>query len=142
MQKLINKNSVINSEEFSSSSKRNKLITCHIKGNIQYNNFILITYIKHKDKVFSVQTMKACRGSRGIAPLILNVNTKWRKPLHRRLGGSQSQSEHSAGEKNPFNLPRIEAQTIQPVRVTISTMLLWVPKFVYLGESLWSQCNT
>jgi hypothetical protein len=81
--------------------------------------------------------MKACRGSRGIAPLILNVNTKWR-----RLGGSQSRSQQTAEEKNPFNLPGIEVQTIQPVRVTISTMLPWVPKFVYVGESLWSQCNT
>ena len=126
---------------FSRSSKRNKIITCHLKGNIQYNNFIPITYIKHKDKVFSVQTMKAYGGSRGIAPLILNVNTKWRKPLHRRLGRSQSRSGHSAGEKNLFTLPGIEAQTIQPVRVTTSNMLPWVPRFVYLGESLWNQCN-
>jgi len=85
--------------------------------------------------------VKAYRGSRGIGPLIHNVNTKWRKPLHRKLGGSQSHSEPSAGEKNPFTLPGIEAQTIQPAHVTMSIMLNWVPKFMYLGESLWGQCN-
>jgi len=127
--------------EYSSCSKRNKIITCHLKGNIHYNNFIPIINIKHKGKTFSVQTMKAYRESRGIGPLIHNVNTKWRKPLHRKLGGSRNLSGPSAGEKNPFTLPGIEAQTIQPAHVTISIMLNWVPKFMYLGESLWSQCN-
>ena len=114
-----------------------------LKRNSQYynNNFIPITHIKHKDKVSSVQTMKAYRGSRGIIPLIHDVDTKWRKTLHRKLGGSQSWSRPSAGEENLFTLPGIEAQTIQPIRVTIPTMLSWVPKFMYLGESLWSQCN-
>jgi hypothetical protein len=113
----------------------------HLKGNIQYNNFIPITHIKHKDKVSSVQTMKACRGSRDKASFILNVNTKWRKPLHSRLGVSQSRSGPSAGKKNLSTLPGIEAHTIQPVQVTVSTMLPWITKFMNFGESLQSQCN-
>jgi len=82
--------------------------------------------------------MKAYWGRRGIGPLIHNVNTKWRKPLHRKLGGSQNRSGPSTGEKNPFTPPGIEAQTIQPAGVTISITLNWVPKFMYSGESLWS----
>ena len=84
-------------------------------------------HVKYKGKGFSVQNMKVYRGSRDIAPLILNVNTKWRKTLNWRLGDSQSWSQPPAGEKNLFTLPGIEAQTIQPMQVTISTMLPWVP---------------
>jgi hypothetical protein len=63
--------------------------------------------------------MKAYRGSRGTAPLILNLGTRWRwvvnftprplyprkehwYPLHKRLSRPQSRSEHSDEEKN-FN---------------------------------------
>jgi hypothetical protein len=40
-----------------------------------------------KDKVFHVQAMKACCGRRGVAPLILNLDTKWRGKFDNEDGG-------------------------------------------------------
>jgi hypothetical protein len=68
--------------------------------------------------------MKMYRGSRGIAPRILNLGPRWRRvvsftprplypqgkspryPLDRRLGGPQSRSGHGGEEKNSQPLPR------------------------------------
>jgi hypothetical protein len=35
-------------------------------------------HLKGKGEVFPVHAMRAYRGSRGIAPLILNLSTRWR----------------------------------------------------------------
>ena len=35
-------------------------------------------YGKYKGNIVSVHCMKACRGSRGIAPLTLNLDIRWR----------------------------------------------------------------
>jgi hypothetical protein len=72
--------------------------------------------------------MKAYRGSRGITPLILNLDTRFRSvvkvtpwPLfsweksNMRLHGSQSQSRHLGEEKNFSPLPGFEPHTVQPV---------------------------
>ena len=76
--------------------------------------------------------MMANRGSRGLAPLILNLGTGVRQvvkitlqPLHlwyniqcalkRRLGGPQSTSERYGEDKNPLPMPRLEPQTFKPV---------------------------
>lgn len=62
-----------------------------------------------KCRVFAVGVMKACRGSKGIAPVILGVGIRWRcvvhitlgplypcgcsnYALHRRLGGPQTKT--------------------------------------------------
>jgi hypothetical protein len=72
------------------------------------------------------------RGSRGIAPLILNFVSRgdgcstpfrvrfsrWRQPqypINRRLVGPQSQSGRCAAEKSLLPLPGLERRTVQPV---------------------------
>ena len=40
---------------------------------------VICSHIKGKCKVILVLTMKAYRGSRGVAPLILNLGTRWCK---------------------------------------------------------------
>jgi hypothetical protein len=73
--------------------------------------------------------MKSYTGSRGIAPLILNLGTEWRYvvnftsgptsekeslyPLN-RLSGFQNWFG-SFGHKNLVNLPGFEPHTVQPV---------------------------
>jgi len=93
--------------------------------------------------------MQAYRWRKGIAPVILNIRTKWRwvvnfmpccftsrktpiYPLNRRLGGPQSWSGCFWEEK--FLLPwlRLEPQTIQPVaqslyRLYSSSYILTMP---------------
>jgi hypothetical protein len=77
--------------------------------------------------------MKGSSGSRGIAPSILGLDTKWRSvvsfttwplypqgnspscPLDRRLGESQSRSWRGGEEKNSQPLPGLELPIIQPV---------------------------
>jgi hypothetical protein len=77
--------------------------------------------------------MNACWESAGIAPRILDFDTRWKwvvsfmprplypqekspwYPLDRRLGGPQSRSEHGGEEKNSQPLPRLEPPIIQPV---------------------------
>jgi hypothetical protein len=70
--------------------------------------------------------VKTYMGSRGIAPLILDLGTRWRwvvcfthrplypqgknhrYPLDRRLGGPQSRSGHDGEQKNSQPRPGIE----------------------------------
>ena len=76
--------------------------------------------------------MKAYGGCRGIAPLILNIGTRWRLvvnfmprplysvkeprcPLNRRLDGPQSQSGCFEEEKSVLSLPGFDPQNVQPV---------------------------
>jgi hypothetical protein len=82
--------------------------------------------------------MKAHRGSRGIAPLILNLGTRERRgvnstprpghftprkkaryPLNRRLSEPQSQFGHYGEEKDILSLPSFEPQTIQPIALLL-----------------------
>jgi hypothetical protein len=73
-------------------------------------------------------TMKEYRGSRCIAPLILNFGIEWkwavnctprplypRYPLNRRLGGAQERSGRIEKEKALLTLSGFEPQTDQPV---------------------------
>jgi hypothetical protein len=70
---------------------------------------------KKSGKFVSVQTIKAYRGRRSIAPFILNLDARWRRvinitprplyphdrtpvPTGRRLGWSQRQSRRFGGE--------------------------------------------
>jgi hypothetical protein len=72
--------------------------------------------------------MKAYEGSRGIAPRILDLGTRWKwvvsftpiyfrgkNPLDRRLGGSHSRSGRGVEKKNSQPLPGLEPPIIQPV---------------------------
>jgi hypothetical protein len=77
--------------------------------------------------------MKAYWGSRGIAPCILDLGTRWRcvisfmpqllyyqgkspwYPMDRRLGKPQNWSGHSGEEKNSQPLLGLEPPIIQPV---------------------------
>jgi hypothetical protein len=85
---------------------------------------------KSKGKLLPVHTMKIYSGCRGIAPLILNLGTRWRwvvnlairplyllekppYPLNRRLAGLQCRSGHSA-EQNSSPIPEFEPLNIQP----------------------------
>jgi len=72
-----------------------------------------------------VHDIKIYRSSRGIAPLILSLGTRWewstsragrlspgenpRYPLDMRLGDLQSQSGYFASEKNMLPLSRLES---------------------------------
>jgi len=38
--------------------------------------------IRKKSKVVLVHTMRACRGTRGAAPLILKLSIKWREVVY------------------------------------------------------------
>jgi hypothetical protein len=85
--------------------------------------------------------MKTYWGSRGIAPHILDLGTKWRSvvsftprplypqrkgplyPLDRRLGGPQSRSGRGGEEKNPKLLPGLESPIIQAVAQRYTTQL-------------------
>ena len=79
--------------------------------------------------------MKAYTGSRGTAPLILNLGTKWRcvvnikfrrvipgkeprYPMKRGLGGPQSWSGRFGEEENLSPLPELEPQIVQPLSYT------------------------
>jgi hypothetical protein len=87
-------------------------------------------------KVVPIHTMKAYRGSRGIAPLILNLYSRWRgvvylhnqatlfppspgkevqDPLNRRQGRAHSWSGQFEEEKRLFSLLGIEPAAIQAV---------------------------
>jgi hypothetical protein len=48
--------------------------TCYYRQYLQ-----LFLWLKKKDSVVPVHTMKEYRGSRGITPLILNLGTRWRE---------------------------------------------------------------
>jgi hypothetical protein len=50
-------------------------------------------------------------------------------PLHRRLGGPQSQSGRGGDEKNSQPLPGIEIPIIQPVAQRYTTELSWLIPF-------------
>ena len=71
----------------------------------------------YEGKFFPVHTMKAYMGNRGIAPLILNYGTSWRKgpryPMNGRLGGPQSRSGNFRGEKSLLILTEFEPQAVQ-----------------------------
>jgi hypothetical protein len=77
--------------------------------------------------------MKSYWGSRGIAPRILELGTRWRRvvsfkprqlypqrkstwyPLDRRLGEPQSRSGRGGEEKNSLPLPGPEPPIVQPL---------------------------
>jgi hypothetical protein len=75
-----------------------------------------------------VHVIKAYRGSRGVAPFILNLTTRRRLVgtsrftpgsdprygLSRRLGVTQSLSGQFEGQKNPLSLPGFEPRTVLP----------------------------
>ena len=101
-------------------------VTCYIMQ-IRIPVYHYIEYYNRTDiKVkelgfFTVYSMKACRRSRGVAPHILNVGTRWKRvitftsrplcprcPLNRRLGGLQTRSERFGGEKNLLSLHGFE----------------------------------
>jgi hypothetical protein len=42
-----------------------------------------------KNTVFSAHIMEACRGSRGIYPLVLNLGIRWRKTFRERNPGTK-----------------------------------------------------
>jgi hypothetical protein len=81
-------------------------------------------------------------GIGGIAPLILDLGTRWRwvvsltprplypqrespwYPLDRRLGGPQSLSGRGGGEKNSQPLPGLDPPIIQPVAQRYTTELM------------------
>jgi hypothetical protein len=83
-------------------------------------------------------TMKTYWGSEGIAPSILNLNTRWRwvvsftprplylrgkstrYPLVRRLGGSQSRSGRGGEEEKSNNCPCRELNPNRPTRSLVS----------------------
>jgi hypothetical protein len=78
--------------------------------------------------VVPIHAMKAHRGSGGIAPLILDLGTKWRsavnltpRPLYsryslnRRLCGSHSRCGRFHGRANLLYLPEFEPWTLQPI---------------------------
>jgi hypothetical protein len=96
--------------------------------------------------------MKAYWGSGGIAPLIIDLGTRWRwvvsftprplypqgenpwYPLDRRLGGPQSRSGHSGGgEKNPCHC--WESNSCRPARRRV-TELTELPRFPIIVTSL------
>jgi hypothetical protein len=80
-----------------------------------------------REKIFIQQGPKVQRGSRGVAPLLLNLGAmrggwsairlgrftpgKTRYPLYRRLGWSQGRS----GRRRKFSPHRIRSRTVQPV---------------------------
>jgi hypothetical protein len=96
---------------------------CYIKYSIN-------TSSKSRDegKVVHVHTMNAYRRSRGIAPLILNFDTRWRwstsrpdrftprmelqYPLNRRLGGPHGRSGRFWRRENLLSLPEFEVQPV------------------------------
>ena len=104
--------------------------------------FLLYT-VSQKCIVGPVHSMNVYRGSRGIAPLILSHDTRWRcvviftpqplclqgggnswYPLHRRLGQHQRQSGHFGEVRNLLPLPGIEP-CIAHINVEHKT---WKPK--------------
>jgi hypothetical protein len=87
--------------------------------------------------------MKAYWGSRGIAPRILDLGTRWKRvvgtprllypqgksPWHslvRRMSGSQSRSGRCGEEKNSQPLLGLEPPIIQPVALRCSTDISWL----------------
>jgi hypothetical protein len=85
-----------------------------------------------KGKLVQVHALKACSGSRGVAPLILNIGTRWNcvvsvtpRPLHakgkapvqlnKKLGGPQGRSVRFGEEKSLFVLPGFEPLFFQAV---------------------------
>jgi hypothetical protein len=83
-----------------------------------------------KSKVFPVRAIEAYRRSRGIAPLILNLNTRWRSvvnftprllclleknPEHkdRQFGGPQGQSGCNGEDRNLSALSELELCVVQ-----------------------------
>jgi hypothetical protein len=86
-------------------------------------------------------TIKACWESIGIAPHILDLDTRWKwvvsftlRPLYpqgksscysldKRLGGPQSRSGRCGEEKNSQPLPGLEHRIIQPVAQCYTTEL-------------------
>jgi hypothetical protein len=85
--------------------------------------------------------MKAAWGSGGIAPLILDLGTRWRwvvsftprllypqgkipsYPLDRKLGGPQSRAGSGGEKKNSQHLPGLEPPITQPVVQRYTTEL-------------------
>jgi hypothetical protein len=89
--------------------------------------------------------MKACWGSGGIEPCILDLGARWRwvvsftsrpllysqgnspwYPLDRKLGGPQNRSGRGGEEKNSQPLPRLEPQIMQPVAQRYTIELFWL----------------
>ena len=86
-----------------------------------------------KSKGVHVHTIKACRGRRGIAPLILNLGTRWRWKvsfmprllfsygknlwylLNRKSDGLHSWSWCLGKEKNTLSMMGTEPRIIQPI---------------------------
>jgi hypothetical protein len=84
-------------------------------------------------KQFFVQAIKACRGSRGLAPLTLKLSTRWRsivslrpRPLYPqekhlcyslnwRQGGPHRLSRCLEGEKKLSPVLGVEIRTVQPL---------------------------
>ena len=117
------------------------IAVCVPKGhNVQLQNLTIhrqpnpsqymFTYLSRQSKGDTTYAMKTQTGSRHTALLILNIGTRWRRvvyvspgcfiprkepwyPPNRRLGGSQSQSEHFEEEKNLLPLPGLKLWIIQ-----------------------------
>ena len=108
-------------------------------------------------KVFPVQAMNAYRGSKGKAPLILNLSTRWkwvvrftpgrftpgkepRCPMNTKLGGSQSRSGRFRKQVNLFPLLSIELRFLgHPVHSLFTIparMICWVSGFALLTVRL------
>jgi len=78
-----------------------------------------------KSEAAPLHAMKPCRGSRGIAPLFLNLGTRWEWSTSctgcftsgkgPRLGGPQSQYGCLREAKNFLTLPGFEPRVIHPV---------------------------
>ena len=77
--------------------------------------------IKVKGKFFPVHAVKACRGSRGTAPLSLNLSTRWRRVAKHILtplcpgGTNPIPFEREDGEVELLFLSELKHRTFQPV---------------------------
>jgi hypothetical protein len=99
--------------------------------------------LKGKVKLVPVDDVKTYRGRRRLAPLILNLGTRWsewlvnftprplynreRTPQYRlnvRLGGPQSRSGHYGEEKNLLALSGFEPWIVQPVAQSLHRLPL------------------
>ena len=104
---------------------------CHLEVNLcntRLHKYALGGVKEVKCKVVPVRAIKACRGSRGIAPLILKLGTRWRSvvkftpwPLcswegsRKEVVGYMNPRACLDEEKNPLSLPAFEARIVQPV---------------------------
>lgn len=96
------------------------LITNGMKSMLRRHTTFYLTNNQHQSWSSPVFTMMTCGGG-GIAPLILNLRTRWRlmlcfmswplyprKQLYRRMGTNQSQDRHLGTEENLVPLRTID----------------------------------